>query len=1009
MVRFTIFLFLLCFVLFSGPQAFAQATVFLRAGGDITTPGDWGTSANGLSGTLADFTGNNVYNFSNNNTSRTLNSNWNITANSTVNIGDGTNGFTLTYSGSAALGATANLVVNNNGVLDLGTAYNLDNTKTTYNTGSTIVFNSGSGNLASDSYNKVRVAANVNGNNATLTATGDFVVTSGAVLTLDGSSRLDLSGLMDVQGSLSANNSGHIFFTNSGGIELNLNSNTSLLTFDINRSGTYNIYNSLTVVNDFQLSGGLLRLNGNKLTLNGNITFGSGIIRGNSSSELEIGGTGSITNGLNMDPTITEFTNLLRSLTLSRASTTLNLASTLYIYGAITPSVGTLETNGNLVLSSNAFFKARIGPITAAGALTGNVTVNVFKPSGTTNWINLCSGGVSGKTMADWNSSFVITCPTCPDGSTVSNATFTSIYSYDEAATSGSANASAHYVGLPNISTSIDSKAGYWVYLGDGFPNTNAITIPLTGAVNTKNSSGNINLTVTGGAGSENGWNLISNPYPSPILVSAIETAGGAGIDNTSISAYDPDTDGFVTYSSAGANSVIPMGQAFYVRAVSNTALTPDESWKVTTDNNTSLLKVNASVVPTGKNGMPYFFNDFLIDLQSTSVNKSFFTQTYIGFDINATAAYDLNKDAYCLLSPIDPGCPRLFSPVNNEKLMRTVLPVLNGSVSIPLQVHTGYPGTYKLQPINLNLLPSGACVILKDLVNNQIHDLRSGAYSVFINSGALSEQFELQITLQNASMASTQQSNPLCKFSMDGALIASGNGAGPWNYTWKDENANILKYSPNLNTADTLLSLSAGQYLVEVNTVGTCNNASAQFTLIAQTPLPIADFVINTTTVSAQSNVPVSFTNLSQNASDFTWEFGNGVSVSSLHTNYTYNTPGLYTVKLTAGNGACQDFDQKSAQVQVLDMPVGLTQHEFTNEELVLVQEGSGLYLLVNSNENRSFTLSAYNALGQNLIKEKTVRPVNRRIDIQIPSSENLLFVKLSNENKSKTFKVIH
>jgi hypothetical protein len=68
MVRFTMFLYLLGVGFFSGHEALAQATVFLRAGGTITTPGDWGTSADGLTGTLTAFTSDNTYNFSNNNT-----------------------------------------------------------------------------------------------------------------------------------------------------------------------------------------------------------------------------------------------------------------------------------------------------------------------------------------------------------------------------------------------------------------------------------------------------------------------------------------------------------------------------------------------------------------------------------------------------------------------------------------------------------------------------------------------------------------------------------------------------------------------------------------------------------------------------------------------------------------------------------------------------------------------------------------------------------------------------
>lgn len=1001
-------IFLLVLIIFSeGNSIYCQTSVFLRSGGNITTPGDWGTSADGLSGTLSDFTVDHIYNFSNNNSSRSLSTSWGITASSSVVLGDGTNGFTLTYSGSAALGSTANLVVNNNAVLDLARSYNLDNTKTTFNSGSTIIFNTGSGNLATDDFSKVRIEGNISGNSSTISATSDFIVTGAAVLTLDANSRLDLSGMMDVQGTLSASNSGHIFLTNSGSIDLNLSTGASLLTLDINRSGTYNIYNNLEVVSEFRLAGGLFRLNGHKLTLNGNITFGSGIIRGNSSSEIEIGGSGTITNGLNMDPTITEFTNLLRTLTLNRNGASLSLASDLYISGSVTPSSGTLITNSNLILVSNTFVKGRIGIITSTGDISGDVTVNVFKPAGVTNWVNLCSGGVTGKTMANWNSSFNITCPTCPDGSVVGNQTFTSVYSYSESAASGDANDPLHYIGIPNISTPIDSKMGYWVYLGNGFPSTSAITIPLTGTVHTKSSPGNIGLTVTGGSSSENGWNLIANPYPSPILVSAIETAGGASIDAASISAYDPDTDGLVTYSSAGSNSVIPMGQAFYVRAISAVNLTPSESWKVTTDNNTSLLKQNSGNTPLGKNGMPYFFNDFLIDLQSNSVAKNFFTQTYIRFEQGATAGYDQSKDAFSMKSPIDPGCPRIFSPVNGERLMRTVLPPLSGSLSIPLQVNTAYPGTYKLQPVSLDKLPYGTCVVLKDLLNNQSHDLKNGAYSVYIASGATAPQFELHFSLNNVPVASTQQIDPLCSNQPTGKLIAKGHGTGPWNYLWKDQNGGILRQQFNASGADTLQSLYPGNYQVQINSSGTCDHASNHFVLNALTPQPVASFQASQLNSSIFAWEPIHFTNLSQHASSYSWDFGNGVSAGTYHGSMAYALPGNYTVKLNAYND-CAELAESQLQVQITANPLAIEESTAFSEELFLQAEGDALYLC-NYAASRDIQLEVFNVLGQQLLDKQQLNAVEGKVRINLQPSGNLLLIRLSDDRGSRTQRLVY
>lgn len=986
----------------------AQATVVLRAGGNITTPGDWGAAPDGTTSVLADFSQDNTYIFTANNASRTLNTTWTITANSIVSVGAGGAAFTLDYGPGAALGvagSTANLVITNLATFSLSTAYNLNPAKTTMNSGSTFLYAAGTTSVATDQYDNLSIITNVASNTSTIDVLGDLNISSGNVLTIDNNGILNVSGnVLNTGGSIAGDNTGSLTFGGGGITHLRFDTgNENFANVNILNSYFAALYTPLTASGNFTVNGGgRFWFLGGSLFLNGNVSFGSHQIRGSGSATIQIAGTGTVSGALVLEGAGWEY---LSELTLNRAGESLSIGTPLYILHSLNPTSGTITTNNNVTLYSDANFKGRIGPLSSNGSISGNVTVQQFKPAGITGWVNMCAPGVTGKSFSDWNGSFGITCPSgCPDGSQVAGQPFTSVYIYDETQGAGTASAAAHYVDLPGTGTGIDTKTGYWVYLGNNYPNTGNITISLTGAVNTKTSSGAINLTLTGGAGSENGWNLIANPYPSPIQASQVISAFGANIDPTSLQAYDPDLPGFVPFS---GGDVIPMGQAFYVRATNTVAVLPDENWKTTSTDNTSMFKHSSQAL--APNGRQYFYDDFLIDLQSSTVPKHFFSQAYFSFEAGAGQLYDLGKDAYFMDNPIEPNLPCIYSISNTDRLRRNAQAAIsNGSISIPLQVNTGYSALYVLKPVNLHKLPAGACVVLHDILNNVFHDLRTGAYTTSLSAGQTTPQFELIITQLSANMSS-QSHDPICSKSEDGSLIAIGSGSGPWNYTWKDENSNVLKYSANIFTADTLLGLAQGLYMVDVNTVGTCNNASAQFTLEAQTPLPMADFTVNSNTVSAQSNVPLSFTNLSQNASEFTWEFGNGVSVSSLHTNYTYNVPGLYTVKLSAGNGPCQDVDHKSIQVQVLDMPVGIGQNEFSSDELVLVQEASGIYLLVNSGENSEFVLTAYNALGQNLIKEKTVRPINGRIDLSIPASENLLFVKLSNENKSKTFKLVH
>jgi len=64
----------------------------------------------------------------------------------------------------------------------------------------------------------------------------------------------------------------------------------------------------------------------------------------------------------------------------------------------------------------------------------------------------------------------------------------------------------------------------------------------------------------------------------------------------------------------------------------------------------------------------------------------------------------------------------------------------------------------------------------------------------------------------------------------------------------------------------------------------------------------PTASFTFTGANKSASAEV--AFTNTSQNASTYLWEFGDGASSTEKHTKHTYTTGGTFTAKLTAYSG---------------------------------------------------------------------------------------------------------
>lgn len=88
-------------------------------------------------------------------------------------------------------------------------------------------------------------------------------------------------------------------------------------------------------------------------------------------------------------------------------------------------------------------------------------------------------------------------------------------------------------------------------------------------------------------------------------------------------------------------------------------------------------------------------------------------------------------------------------------------------------------------------------------------------------------------------------------------------------------------------------------------------------------TKLPIADFTFSGANATAPVNV--SFTNLSQNATSYQWDFGNGQSSTETTPSVTYSVGGVYTITLTAKSDAGTNKITKTINIlnEVKKMPV--------------------------------------------------------------------------------------
>jgi hypothetical protein len=348
-------------------------------------------------------------------------------------------------------------------------------------------------------------------------------------------------------------------------------------------------------------------------------------------------------------------------------------------------SNGTLTTNYLLKLVSTSSSTANISAISGTGAIVGNVVSQKYAPGGKTGW-SMMSNAIIGDNILNWQDDF----PTSGFiGNTGSAGTFTSVYTYNEAANGTSANG---YTPPTNATNTVVNGQGYFVYLGDGFDNTNPITIDATGTVR----QGNYNLPVSytastpGALTNDDGWNLVANPYCSNIdWNSASWTKTNI---NNAIYIYNADGPYYSAYVSGvgvnGGTNIISQNQAFWVKAnAPSPLLLATENIKTATS--TPFLRSSQN-----QNQTP---QDSIARIKLVRVSNNFQDETIIRIIEGSTTNFDNNFDAVKLMS-LNTNAVNIYSSLNNNNFAINSIPPSSIPIEIPIPIKIAQLGLYDIQ-----------------------------------------------------------------------------------------------------------------------------------------------------------------------------------------------------------------------------------------------------------------------------------------------------------------------
>ena len=135
-----------------------------------------------------------------------------------------------------------------------------------------------------------------------------------------------------------------------------------------------------------------------------------------------------------------------------------------------------------------------------------------------------------------------------------------------------SSDLNAGLVGVVNVSETLQVGRGYANWSGDSNSGTQPFVVDVTGPPVIATSPITLPMTYTNsGTIGADGWNMVSNPLPSPILFSGI-TRGAGVLNNYYI--YNPANgnsgvwNGVLGIGTNGANGILQSAQGFWLKAV---------------------------------------------------------------------------------------------------------------------------------------------------------------------------------------------------------------------------------------------------------------------------------------------------------------------------------------------------------------------------------------------------------------------------------------------------------
>lgn len=279
------------------------------------------------------------------------------------------------------------------------------------------------------------------------------------------------------------------------------------------------------------------------------------------------------------------------------------------------------------------------------------------------------------------------------------------------------------------------------------FLNTGTFTVPIT-------------LTnVTDGEIEEHkGWNLIGNPYASP--VDWLEEGGwDKSYINDAKYIWNPDADNYTIFLGGsaplginGGTQFIPSNQGFWVQAITNGNLSI---------NNSSRKGIATATPDYYKNG-DYSYPIISLSTYSNSLED----ETVIRFIDESSNEFDINYDALKLNSA-SMVLPQISTSINELDMAINSLPILTDGIEIPLNFYCGTNGHYCIELNETSNLNVNDKIYLFDKIDKETVDLSLEEKYCFNHiTNNLNKRFTIIINPTQGQLTSIKLESPYLVFS---------------------------------------------------------------------------------------------------------------------------------------------------------------------------------------------------------------------------------------------------